>query len=64
MTAPRKVTVSMTTQFIDVGMDSTEAALDIIRGVMVTHSQACHEEIKCALEAAGAREINITMKAY
>lgn len=60
----RKVTVSVTTQFIDMGMESTDDAINIIRGVMVTHGKACQEEIKQALENAGARDVLVHMTAY
>lgn len=62
--AKRKVTVSVTTQFIDMGMESTDDAINIIKGVMVTHGEACHAEIKRALEDAGAKDVVVHMTAY
>lgn len=60
----RKVTVSVTTQFIDMGMESTDDAINIVKGVMVTHGQACQEEIKQALENAGAGDVIVHITAY
>lgn len=60
----RKVTVSVCVKFIDMGMESTDDALNIIKGVMVTHGQACQEEIKQALEDAGAADVLVHMTAY
>lgn len=60
----RKVTVSVTTQFVDMGMESTEDAINIVKGVMVTHGQACQDEIRQALEDAGASDVLVHMTAY
>lgn len=60
----RKVTVSVTTRFVDMAMESTDDAINIIKGVMVTHGEACQEEIKQALEDAGAKDVKIQMVAY
>lgn len=60
----RKVTVSVTATFIDMAMESTDDALNIVKGVMVTHGEVCHAEIKQALEDAGAKDVAIQMRAY
>lgn len=64
MTPKRKVTVQVSIWFEDMQMESTEEAMDIIRGVMVTHGQSCEAEIKQALSDAGAQDVSIHMLAY
>lgn len=60
----RKVTVSVCVRFIDIGMETTEEALDIVKGVMITHGDTCQAEIRQALEDAGAKSVTIGMTAY
>lgn len=60
----RKVTASVLVKFIDMGMDSTDAAREIINSVMQTHGEACQAEIKAALETAGARDVTIRVMTY
>lgn len=60
----RKVTVSVQVQFVDMAMESTEDAINIIKGVMVTHGDICHAEIKRALEDSGAKNVIVHMAAY
>lgn len=60
----RKVTVSVCVKFIDMGMESTDDALDIVRGVMITHGETCQAEIRQALEDAGAKDVTVSLVAY
>lgn len=60
----RKVTVSVCVKFIDMGMESTDDALDIVRGVLITHGETCQAEIRQALEDAGAKSVTVGMTAY
>lgn len=60
----RKVTVSMSIRFCGMQTDSTDAAIEIIRGVLATGEEACQAEIRQALADAGAKDVVITMAAY
>ncbi len=60
----RKVTVHVSVWFEDMAMDSTEAALDIVKGVMISAGQHCDAEIKQALADAGAQNVEVHMLAY
>lgn len=60
----RKVTVSVQVHFVDMAMESTEDAIDIIKGVMLTHGEPCRAEIQQALEDAGAKDVTVWMTAY
>lgn len=60
----RAVTVNTSIRFNGMLMDSTDAALDIIKGVMAELGEHCHAEIKQALEDAGAKDVTIGMTAY
>lgn len=60
----RKVTVQVSVWFEDMMMESTDAALDIIKGVMVSAGEHCDAEIKQALADAGARDVTVHMLAY
>ncbi len=60
----RKVPVSVCVQFIDTGMESTDDALNIIKGVMITHGETCQAEIRQALEDAGAKDVTVNMTGY
>lgn len=60
----RKVTVSVCVKFIDMGMESTDDALNIIKGVMITHGETCKAEIRQALEDAGAKDVTVNMTGY
>jgi hypothetical protein len=64
MNASRKVTVSVTVRFKDMAMETTDDALDIIRGVLVTTGEACRTEIEQALADAGASDVSVSMLAY
>ncbi len=64
MNTRRKVTVSVTIAFEDMAMESTDDALDIVRGVMVTAGEACRTEIEQALRDAGASNVSVGMVAY
>lgn len=63
-TARRKVTVQVSVWFEDMEMESTDDALHIIKGVMVTTGEHCQQEIKQALKDAGARDVSVNMLAY
>lgn len=60
----RKVTVQVSVWFEDMMMESTDAALDIVRGVMVSAGEHCDAEIKQALADSGARDVTVHMLAY
>lgn len=60
----RKVTVSVCVKFVDMGMESTDDAINLIKGVMITHGETCQAEIRQALEDAGAKDISFHMVAY
>lgn len=60
----RKITVSVSIRFVDMAMDGTDAALEIVRGVMAELGEQCQAEIKQALEDAGAKNVIVTMSAY
>ena len=60
----RKVTVSVVVHFVDMGMESTDDALNIIKGVMITHGETCQAEIRQALEDAGAKDVTVNMTGY
>lgn len=64
MTAVRKITVSTSIRFIDMAMESTDVALEVVRGVIAALGETCREEIKQALEDAGAKDVTINMIAY
>lgn len=64
MSDKRKVTVKMSVGFIDMEMETTDVAIDVIRSVLATGADACHAEIKQALEDAGAKDVVIQMVAY
>ena len=64
MNGKRKVTVHLSVWFEDMMMESTDAALEIVKGITVTASRDCEEEIKNALELAGAKDITFHMMAY
>lgn len=59
-----KITVGVSIHFEDMAMESTEAALEIVRGVMAELGEQCQAEIKQALEDAGAQDVSISMVAY
>lgn len=60
----RKITVSVTIKFIDMQMDSTDAALEVVRSVMEEHGKLFKEEIKHAIEESGASNVTVGMVAY
>ena len=60
----RKITVQVSVWFEDMMMESTDAAIDIVKGVMVTAGHQCDAEIKQALADAGARDVTVHMLAY
>ena len=60
----RKVTVQVSVWFEDMAMESTDAALDIVKSDMVTAGEHCDAEIKQALADAGARDVSVHMLAY
>lgn len=60
----RKITVGISIRFVDMAMDGTDAALEIVRGVMASLGDQCQAEIKQALEDAGAKDVSISMVAY
>ena len=64
MNTSRKVTVNVTVHFEDMAMESTDDALDIIRGVLVTAGEDCRAEIEQALTDAGASNVSVSMVAY
>lgn len=64
MSGKRKITVSTSIRFEGMAMDSTDAALEIVKSVLVSHSEQCKEEIARALEEAGAQDVFISMTAY
>lgn len=64
MNTKRKVTVHLSVWFEDMMMEDTDAGLDLIRSVVTTASRDCEQEIKTALECAGAKDISFHMVAY
>lgn len=64
MNTRRKVTVSVQVRFKDMAMESTDDAINIIKGVMVTTGEACRSEIERALADAGASNVTVSMVAY
>ena len=64
MNTCRKVTVSVQVRFKDMDMESTDDAINIIKGVMVTTGEACRSEIEQALTDAGASDVTVQMLAY
>lgn len=65
MNAKRKITVSMQLTFIDMAMDSTSAAREIVESVLATMEDKCKDEIRSALEESGATHVSIgEMRAY
>lgn len=64
MSNKRKVTVQVSIVFEEMMMESTDDAIAIIKGVMVTHGRVCEAEIKQALDDAGARDVTVKMIAF
>ena len=60
----RKITVGISIRIDDMMMEGTDAALEIVRGVMASLWDQCQSEIKQALEDAGAKDVSISMVAY
>lgn len=60
----RKITVSVTIQFVDMYMESTDAAVDIVKGIMMETGEDCKREFRQSLEDAGAKDVVIHMVAY
>jgi hypothetical protein len=60
----RKITVSVTVQLVDMYMESTDAAIDIVKGIMMESGEDCRREIRHSLEDAGAKDVVIHMVAY
>lgn len=64
MKPQRKITVSISVHLNDLAMDSTSAALETVRSVITSLGDKCHDEIKQALEEAGAKDVAVRTLAY
>lgn len=64
MNATRKVTVSAAIRFTDMAMESTDAALEVVKSVVAELEHKCGSEIKQALEDAGAKDVTVQLTAY
>jgi hypothetical protein len=63
-TPASKVTVATTIRCNNMAMESTGAAIEVIRGVMAELYVKYKDEITQALEDAGAKDVTVQMIAY
>lgn len=60
----RKITVHLHIWFDDMMAESTDDARDAVKQALVTLHDHCRDEMTCALEAIGARDVRLETVVY